>query len=86
MSTNSVDRLKSMATNSPFRDYNVYASFKVDDMALAEYEVHSYLKECGIDYKSEWFEVNSDECIILIDKALRNLVSESLLTYCTRYI
>ena len=58
---NARDRLNAYQTSSPFRNYELVMSFKVDNRHIAERNVHKLLVKHNYNRKGEWFYVEDLE-------------------------
>lgn len=54
---NAKDRLNAYQTGSPFRNYELITSFKVDDRHVAERKIHKLLVKHNYSKKGEWFYI-----------------------------
>ena len=63
------DRLNSYQTSSPYRDYEIYATFNVKNRSEAEMKSHKLLSRKFERY-NEWFRCKPDEAVEVILKAI----------------
>ena len=61
-------RLSSYQTNSPFRDYEIYASKKVKDTYKAERVLHLTLEKDGYSKNSEWFKIEPEDAFRYLEE------------------
>ena len=62
------ERLGQYQTASPFRDFEVYASKKVENVFLAESTIHSQLENDGYSRNSEWFNIEPEEAFMYLEE------------------
>ena len=60
MAVDSEDRLNGYQTSSPFRDYELFASWSVADRRSAESEAHALLVKL-YERKGEWFNCTPEQ-------------------------
>jgi len=66
---NAKDRLNAYQTGSPFRNYELITSYKVDDRHVAERKIHKLLVKHNYSKKGEWFYIEEvDELKEIFDK------------------
>lgn len=58
---NAKDRLNAYQTGSPFRNYELITSYKVDDRHVAERKIHKLLVKHNYSKKGEWFYIEELE-------------------------
>ena len=55
---NAKDRLNAYQTGSPFRNYELLMSYKVDNRHVAERKIHKLLVKHKYNRKGEWFYID----------------------------
>lgn len=68
MAVNSVDRVKQFQTGSPYRDYQLIKSYKVEDRREAESMAHEALDTKGVGRRGEWFYMSHAIATTKLDK------------------
>jgi len=72
MAIDAEDRLRGYQTSSPFRDYELFYSWSVNDRRTAETEAHSILKEWTAGKKNEWFKCSPAFARVMLDSTMEN--------------
>ena len=72
MAVDAEDRLRGYQTSSPFRDYELFYSWSVNDIRTAETEAHSILKEWTAGKKNEWFKCSPAFARVMLDSTMEN--------------
>ena len=72
MAVDAEDRLRGYQTSSPFRDYELFYSWSVNDRRTAETEAHSILKEWTAGKKNEWFKCSPAFARVMLDSTMEN--------------
>ena len=72
MAVDAEDRLRGYQTSSPFRDYELFYSWSVNDRRTAEIEAHSILKEWTAGKKNEWFKCSPAFARVMLDSTMEN--------------
>ena len=72
MAVDAEDRLRGYQTSSPFRDYELFYSWSVNDRRTAETEAHSILKEWTAGKKNEWFKCSPAFARVMLDSTIEN--------------
>lgn len=62
------DRIKQFQTASPYRDYQLIKSYKVEDRREAEVMAHEALDTKGVGRRGEWFYVSHAVATTKLDK------------------
>ena len=66
MALSAQDRLKQFQTSSPYRDYEIIKSYKVEDRRLAEIQAHKALD--SKNRRGEWFYMSHAVATAKLDK------------------
>jgi len=72
MAVDAEDRLRGYQTSSPFRDYELFYSWSVNDRRTAETEAHSILKKWSAGKKNEWFKCSPAFARVMLDSTMEN--------------
>ena len=72
MAVDAEDRLRGYQTSSPFRDYELFYSWSVNDRRTAETEAHSILKKWSAGKKNEWFKCSPAFARVILDRTMEN--------------
>ena len=72
MAVDAEDRLRGYQTSSPYRDYELFYSWSVNDRRTAETEAHSILKEWTAGKKNEWFKCSPAFARVMLDSTMEN--------------
>ena len=72
MAVDAEDRIRGYKTSSPFRDYELFYSWSVNDRRTAETEAHSILKEWTAGKKNELFKCSPAFAIVMLDSTIEN--------------
>ena len=70
------DRLNGYQTSSPFRDYTIIASIKVDNRHISEIKLHKMFEARAEERRGEWFKVADNIIQELFDK-FKEQINES---------
>ena len=68
MAMDAEDRIKQFQTGSPYRDYELIKSYKVEDRREAEAMAHKELSAKGVGRKGEWFYMSHPVATDKLDK------------------
>tara|TARA_R110002020_G_scaffold62734_3_gene167554 strand:+ start:3089 stop:3613 length:525 start_codon:yes stop_codon:yes gene_type:complete len=68
MAVNSLDRIKQFQTGSPYRDYRLIKTYKVENRREAEAAAHKELSCKGIGRRGEWFYMSHAVATSKLDK------------------
>ena len=66
------DRLNSYQTSDPFRSYILHHHIKVPDRHIVELRVHQELELVADGRQNEWFKINADSAIAVLNKLERS--------------
>lgn len=72
MAIDAEDRLRGYQTSSPYRDYELFYSWSVNDRRTAESEAHSILKEWTVGKKNEWFKCSPAFARVMLESTMEN--------------
>ena len=68
MAIDAEDRVKQFQTGSPYRDYQLIKSYKVEDRREAEVMAHKALDKKGVGRRGEWFYMSHAIATTKLDK------------------
>lgn len=77
MAVDAEDRLKQYQTSSPYRDYELYTKYFVEDRRESERKSHVLLDKY-FERKGEWFKCSPSQAKELLDDLLIKEVNEQL--------
>ena len=68
MAVDATDRLRSLQTGSPFRDFNVDHTITVKDKRQAENSAHRICEMLSEERNGEWFRMPADQAIEVLEQ------------------
>ena len=77
MAVDADDRVLSYQTSSPHRDYEVVYKVKVNNRREAEKKAHREAERLAEKYNSEWFYIDTDEAIGILNKIKEEYTNET---------
>jgi len=64
-------------TSSPHRDYEIIHKVRVDNRREAEKKAHREAEKIAKEYNSEWFFVDKDKAIAILQKVEEEYANET---------
>lgn len=77
MAVDAEDRLMAYQTSSPHRDYEIIYKVRVDNRREAEKKAHREAEKIAKEYNSEWFFVDKDKAIAILQKVEEEYAHET---------
>ena len=77
MAVDADDRVLSYQTSSPHRDFEVVYKVKVNNRREAEKKAHREGERLAEKYNSEWFYIDTDEAIGILNKIKEEYTNET---------